>query len=52
LNAGDAEDVGGVDIGAGIPGLYFFKKGNGFGGFASEGEGKAEKLRGKAERSG
>jgi hypothetical protein len=31
LDVGDAENVGGVDAGAGIPGLDFFEIGNGFG---------------------
>ena len=31
LDVGDAENVGGVDAGAGIPGLNFFEIGNGFG---------------------
>jgi len=44
LDVGDAENIGGVDAGAGIPGLNFFEIGNGFGGLAGEVERESGKL--------
>ncbi len=44
LDVGNAENIGGVDAGAGIPGLHFFEIGNGFGWFACEIERKTGEL--------
>jgi len=46
LDVGDAEDIGGVDTGAGIPRLNFFEIGNGFRGLAGEVEGESGELGG------
>jgi len=48
LDVGDAEDIGGVDAGAGIPRLNFFEIGNGFGGLAGEVERETGELSGFA----
>jgi len=46
LDVGDAENVGGVDAGARIPGLNFFQIGNGFGVLAGKIERETGQLRG------
>ncbi|HSC46264.1 MAG TPA: hypothetical protein VLC94_10545 [Candidatus Acidoferrum sp.] len=46
MKVGDAEDVGGVDVGAGIPGLNFFEIRDGVIGLAGEIERQASELKG------
>ena len=46
LDVANAEDVGGVDVGRGVPGLDLFELRDGFGGATGEVIGETEELRG------